>query len=641
MTSKKIIKRSGAAILLLIILYFISRNFILHLVTEKISGRLKERFNLNLVIEKSAFSGLITVEMNNLSIVPQNGDTLLHLDTLSATPSFSSLLLFNLRLKALEMKSGYIRLNCTDSTYNYASLLSKKSVSDTSTIVSAEKNYASLFYRFFSKSFDFAPQDAEVRNLGLIFITDSFRVDVNIPDFLSSKEKIEGELQDMKQNKSWKVTGIFDQDNRQYDLTFYPLDNHAQLPLLKELAKISCSFDTIHAALNESNFSNNFFRMSGVISANAFSLYHHKISNDTIKVAHGLFNYNVTISSNSISLDSTSSMMLNRIFIHPYFKLSSGKSRIYELSLRTDTTMANDFFSSLLPGMFDETRDIKADGKLQYALRFRLDTSEPDSVEFDSGMRKINFRFRKSGRENLLKMNSEFLHTVYERDRAFRSFMVGPSNPDFTPLDQASQHLMNAILTSEDGSFFFHNGFNEEAFRKSIAENYRKGKFVRGGSTISMQLVKNVFLSRHKTVARKAEEALIVWLIESNHLSGKERMFEVYLNIIELAPGIYGIGEASRFYFNKKPSDLTLSESIFIASLLPHPKWFKYSFDKQGNLKPYLADYYRVVANFLLRKNLITQDEYSQIQPNVELKGIAKELVLPTDTIPIEELEQM
>src|SRR6185436_18879584 len=114
--------------------------------------------------------------------------------------------------------------------------------------------------------------------------------------------------------------------------------------------------------------------------------------------------------------------------------------------------------------------------------------------------------------------------------------------------------------------------------KKSIAQNYKAGKFVRGGSTITMQLVKNVFLSRNKTVARKAEEALIVWLIESNRLVSKERMFEIYLNIVELGPNIYGVNEASRFYFNKKVSELTMSESIFLASLLPRPKWFKYCF---------------------------------------------------------------
>jgi membrane peptidoglycan carboxypeptidase len=237
-------------------------------------------------------------------------------------------------------------------------------------------------------------------------------------------------------------------------------------------------------------------------------------------------------------------------------------------------------------------------------------------------------------------MNSEFSYIAYENDKPFRTFMVGLSNPDYTPLEQVSPYLRNAILTSEDGSFFFHNGFNGEAFRKSIATNYEAGKFLRGGSTISMQLIKNVYLSRHKTIARKAEEALLVWLIEGNRLCSKERMFEVYLNIIELGPDVYGVGEASRFYFNKKPSQLTLPESIFLASLLPHPKWFKYSFDENGNLKSYLADYYRVVSNFLLKKNLITKDEYDAIQPNVRLTGLARELVRPSDTIPQEEMQK-
>ncbi len=637
MKGRKIVIRTGAAFLVILVLYFIFRNFILHLVIENISEKINERFNLRLDIEKSSFSGFITVEMNNVTVAPATGDTLLHIDTLSAAPYFSSLLLFNVRLKSLEMKSGFIRLSCAGSVCNYSSIVSKKA--GTASVKAQEKNFAAFFYRFFSKSFDLVPQYAEIRNLDLSFVTDTFRVDARIPAFHSSKENIEGELQDVKQNASWKMAGTFDQDNRTYDLIIYPVNDYSRLPLLKELGNVSCAFDTIHAALTESNFSNNIFTMKGKISADAFSFYHHKISEDTIKVAEGMFSYNVTITPNSVSLDSSSSLMLNKISIHPFFKITSEKSRVYELSVRTDTIEANDFFSSLPPGMFDETRGIQADGSLQYTLNFKLDTSQPDSVEFDSQMRKTKFRFRKSGKENLFKMNDEFMYTVYEHDRPFRSFMVGPSNPDFTPLGQVSQYLRNAILTSEDGSFLFHNGFNEGAFRSSIAENYRKGKFVRGGSTISMQLVKNVFLNRHKTVARKAEEALMVWLIESNRLCSKDRMFEVYLNIIELAPGVYGVGEASRFYFNKKPAELSLSESIFLASLLPHPKWFKYSFDECGDLKPYLADYYRVVANFLLRKNLITQNEYDQATPNVMLKGIAKEILVPTHSIPGEELE--
>jgi len=115
-------------------------------------------------------------------------------------------------------------------------------------------------------------------------------------------------------------------------------------------------------------------------------------------------------------------------------------------------------------------------------------------------------------------------------------------------------------------------------------------------------------------------------------------MLEVYFNIIELGPAIYGIGEASRFYFDKKPAQLDLQEAIFMAGLLPRPKAFRYQFDSTATLKPYLADYYRVMTNFMLRKELITQQEYDAVKPSVTLKGAALEMVLPKDTlvVPVE-----
>ena len=152
-------------------------------------------------------------------------------------------------------------------------------------------------------------------------------------------------------------------------------------------------------------------------------------------------------------------------------------------------------------------------------------------------------------------------------------------------------------------------------------------------------LFRSVFLNRKKTIARKAEEALLVWLIESNRICSKERMLEVYMNIIELGPGIYGIGEASDFYFKKRPVEITLPEGIFLASLLPHPKWFKYSFDSIGNLKPYLEDYYRLVSDFMLKKNLITQEEHDNLKPSIILKGPAREMVVPSDSIPEDDEE--
>lgn len=225
------------------------------------------------------------------------------------------------------------------------------------------------------------------------------------------------------------------------------------------------------------------------------------------------------------------------------------------------------------------------------------------------------------------------MYTAYEKGKPMRSFMVGSSNPSYTPINSVSEFLKSALLTSEDGNFYTHNGFNEEAFKRSISANFKEGRFARGGSTISMQLVKNVFLTRNKTVARKVEEALLVWLIENNRIASKERMYEVYLNIIEWGPSIYGIGEASKYYFAKSPSELSLAESIFLAMIVPRPKAFKYNFDTDGKLRESVASYYSLVSAHMLKKGSINEEQKANLVPSIELKGAAKSLVLVKDSL--------
>ncbi|MFM9009255.1 MAG: transglycosylase domain-containing protein, partial [Bacteroidota bacterium] len=113
----------------------------------------------------------------------------------------------------------------------------------------------------------------------------------------------------------------------------------------------------------------------------------------------------------------------------------------------------------------------------------------------------------------------------------------------------------------------------------------------------------------------------------------KERMLEVYLNIIEWGPDVYGIGEASRFYFDKAPVQLTLEESIFLASIVPSPKAFRYRFDSNGQLKPHLGGFYKQVVGRMVRKEMIPQELADGIQPAIRLIGPAAQLVQPIDTI--------
>ncbi|MBP6428301.1 MAG: transglycosylase domain-containing protein [Bacteroidia bacterium] len=635
---KRILKVAIAFFVGLLLIFFIFRNPLLHYITEKVGAKMKEEKGLTMVIGSSSFSGLFTVALGSVSIIPQSGDTLLHADTLRVQPSIAALLTGTIRLNQVEGSGILLQLVHKKNSTNYKFASDEKKAEKT--VSKGSNGYSGLLARVLDRSFNFAPQKAEITNAILKYKNDTLERLIRMNRFHSDVNSLKGEFEDLNSERKWECSGSFHQSSRKLDLFLFPTtEKKSNLPLVTELTGATISFDTVHIELDGYRYSNKELKVFGLASVSGFSFHHNRISEDSIKVENASISYTVTTNENSLMLDSSSVARLSGIVFKPYLRFETSGSKKYALRVETDTIPATDFFNSLPQGMFDEVRSIEADGSLKFKLNFFLDSANPDNVTFDCSMKKNKFRIRKFNNSDLMKMSGEFTQSVYDYGRYVRSFIVGPSNPYYTPYEGVSPYFRNSVLTSEDGNFFYHYGFNEDAFRKSIATNYKAKKFLRGGSTISMQLVKNIYLNRKKTIARKAEEALIVWLIESNRLYSKERMLEVYFNIIELGPNIYGIGEASEFYFKKTPAALTLPESIFLASLLPHPKWFRYSFDPSGNLKPYLANYYKNVSNFMLRKQMITEQERDNLFPNVQVTGRARDLIMPNDTILVEEEE--
>jgi hypothetical protein len=155
----------------------------------------------------------------------------------------------------------------------------------------------------------------------------------------------------------------------------------------------------------------------------------------------------------------------------------------------------------------------------------------------------------------------------------------------YTPLQHISPWLPRAIRTTEDNSFFEHHGFNWFALKASLEDNLEAGGFVRGGSTISMQLVKNLFLAFDKVLARKLREAFLVWLMEDVVDVPKARILELYFNIIEFGPGIYGIHDAAAHYFGKRPDELSLGEVSWLVSIIPNPREY-HRYYRYGELTP-------------------------------------------------------
>jgi hypothetical protein len=149
---------------------------------------------------------------------------------------------------------------------------------------------------------------------------------------------------------------------------------------------------------------------------------------------------------------------------------------------------------------------------------------------------------------------------------------VGPLTPRWVPWGDIPPVVPQAIVSAEDGRFWKHNGFDPRGIFSALAANVREERLARGGSTISQQVVKNLFLNHDRTLSRKLQEAFLTWHMEQTLL--KERIMEIYLNILHLGPGIYGLRDASKLVFVKPPTRLSLREAVFFGAILPNPDYF-------------------------------------------------------------------
>ena len=151
-------------------------------------------------------------------------------------------------------------------------------------------------------------------------------------------------------------------------------------------------------------------------------------------------------------------------------------------------------------------------------------------------------------------------------------------NPDaelrhqWVPYNRISGNLKRALIAAEDSKFLDHEGFDWEGIQKAYEKNQKKGKIVAGGSTISQQLAKNLFLSSRKVFWRKAEEAVITVMLEQ--MMSKRRILEIYLNVIEWGNGVFGAEAAARHYYRTSAASLSAEQAARLASMVPNPRYF-------------------------------------------------------------------
>jgi hypothetical protein len=227
-------------------------------------------------------------------------------------------------------------------------------------------------------------------------------------------------------------------------------------------------------------------------------------------------------------------------------------------------------FDSLPQGFIPKLRGMTMAGAFSLRAGFSLDTRHPDDMVIDWDL-KNHCRITKAPPEiDVIRFSGPFNRKVYDEHGEKVEIVSGPGTPDWVPMHAISPYLEAAVTTTEDGGFRNHGGFDKTAIKNSIRDNLRAGRFLRGASTISMQLAKNLYLEREKNLSRKLQEAVLTTYLEQ--ALTKDEILELYFNIVEFGPMIYGIGPAAAHYFDTSASDLSLGQALFLTSILPAPK---------------------------------------------------------------------
>jgi monofunctional biosynthetic peptidoglycan transglycosylase len=233
--------------------------------------------------------------------------------------------------------------------------------------------------------------------------------------------------------------------------------------------------------------------------------------------------------------------------------------------------------------------------------------------------------------EGLKKRETSMTIRVKDWKGGYHPLVVGPKNRYWTGSSRIPTEMKWAVILAEDENFYSHEGIDVKAIKEAIKYDLEQKKLSRGASTITQQVAKNLFLSREKTITRKIKEVIIARRMEE--ILTKGRIIELYLNVVELGPMVYGIGHGARYYFDKPASRLTPRECAFLAAMLPGPR---VAYNPYKNLSRVLKRS-NMILRLMKKKGILSGSEYRLAlaqQPNIG--GMQKKVdkAIEQDTVP-------
>lgn len=576
----------------------------------RVQQKLKNDYQIDFKVDNYRFSGLKSVAFENVSLVPQNRDTLARIGQLEVSVRIFPLLFGEVKIGNLELEQGRVTFVKGDTLSNYDFLFRKK-VQDTVAIEEPSKrNFADWTEKIARQVFAQVPQNLRIQDLEISYADSSIHQKVCIPEARIDNGDFKTSLFLNEQDAEWLLEGHVDGDKQQLRVEVSSKEKGTNLPFLPSKYGLNVSFDKIVLDLHHiKRVQSDLLNIDGAMEYHNLVINHRRLSTEDIVIPEITAQGGFDVSADFVALSPGSTIKAKEFAVQPHLKYNLSAPRKVELSIHTGHFPAQQFFDAIPKGFFQTLDGLQVKGDIRYDLDFAVELDNPDNITFSSSIDDQQLEIIKWGNARIDSLNNPFVYEAYDDTTLLRHIVVGPSNPHFIPLEDIPYVLKTTVRNTEDPFFYRHNGFEEEAFKLSIVTNLKEKQFKRGASTISMQLVKNLFLHRKKTMDRKLEEILLVWLMERSGQVSKDRLFEIYLNVIEWGRNVYGISEAAQYYFGKPAQALNLGESLFLSSIIPRPKTGLSSFDHTGHLKPWVLRHFDTYGGIMRKVGDLDQVE--------------------------------
>lgn len=627
--------------IILALLGFLCKGLVLDKAIAKIQAKLKSKYDLTLTFRSYRLNGWSDVEMDGIYCQTAAKDTLAYFNKVDVQIRILPLFTGRLRLKDVLADNGIIDIDRLRQLKNQHAEDTSGHEGDTTRLGKVKR-----YIGYLKEAAAVMPAHLLVHNVRLRFHDSAEHIHALIDSmaYADSRLHFSAFIDAGYQRQQWLADGTFDKNDLSANLHLStPDESFYVFNFIRKRIKSDIKIKNVRIRLDRLEDEDKQVAVEGALYADNVKFFNQRLSSDTIVCDSGGIAYSARMTAEQIVLDSSSSFSLNGLTANfgAVYKYNTPKTIAFNIHM--PRIPAQKLINAMPAGTFDQTKGMALEGELAYDLNFYLDITNKDTAHIGSDMHGYNVHVVRYGNAILSKLNGTFTYYPYNSKRPI---VVGPENPDYTPLASMPKQLTDAVVSSEDPTFYYHHGFVPYALEESLLRDLRKGAFRQGGSTIPMQLVKNVFLTHKKTLDRKLEEFFLVWLMDNQHIVSKGRMLEVYLNIIEWGPNVYGIGEASRFFFNKIPSELNLNECIFLAKIVPQPLGFMYRFDENGKLKENFQRKVQGAVNRLSRWGKLDEEDQATFWPEVQITGPAKQYIkikpAGTDSLRIKDsLEQM